>query len=746
MKPWAPAFACRAARRVAWWPRVLCLFGLLLCNMASASVTPAPAVEPDPVPRHPLELQALVDPDGVLAKLPALLAAAHARGRSEEEALLYLAQANACRVKADWTCQRDAGIHAREAAERAGSTTLRVRGLIAESRGRISMQDFVQGERLLGDAERLLATHPMADLQGDVYLAYSSLSYTLGKHAAAADYASRGLVALGTHEAIPVRVRLLRNRANALAQLGRRAEAKRDVELGLKLVTRLSDPKLDAELSLEDARIARMEGDIEGQRRNGQRILELAGKLRNSQLLGLGHEVLGLAARDSGDGALADRELRASALGFRSKQDERDERRVLRSLAALWLSGPRLPADAPAFLKRLNELETRLDEGDQAKAGDDFDARLKYAQQAFDVRRLEASADLASEREATLGRQQRLAMVIAGLGIGLFGLLGVFFLSQRRLNARLHEAVDKAQHSERALARSEERMRSVTDSIPALVTRMDAQLRYVYVNAAAERLFGQPEEAFLGRTIAEARGQDRFEAVRPHVERVLAGENVSFEGSIDLNGRTLHYQSNFIPDRDAHGQVQGYFSFTFDITRQKEAEAELDRLARKDSLTGVSNRRDFEEQLERAVQHCAQRGDDLSLLCLDLDNFKSINDRFGHPAGDAVIQAFAKRLRSILREDDVIARLGGDEFMLLIRSPAPDVAAIVAEKILMAMRAPIQVDSRDLQVGVSIGIAVSTGGLTPSQLMSLADQALYQAKAAGRNTWRHVRAGEPHKR
>ena len=744
MKPEAPEFAPRAARGAALANLVLWLglcFASALCVAA-----PTPAAPVDPVPRHPLEVRALVDPDGVLVQLPPLLKAAQASGRSEEEALLYLARANACRVKADWACQRDSGIHAREAAERAGSTLLRVRGLIAESRGRISMQDFIQGERLLGDAERLLATQPLPDLQGDVYLAYSSLSYTLGKHTAAAGYATRGLNALGNHEALPVRVRLLRNRANALAQLGRRQDAKRDVELGLKLVARLSDPKLDAELSLEDARIARLEGDTETQRRNGRRILDLAAKLSNSQLLGLGHEVLGLAALDAGDRAQADRELRASVLGFRAKQDERDERRVLRTLSGLWLEGEHLPSDAPTFLKRLNQLEIGLDKSDQAQAGDDFDARLKYAQQEFDVRRLEASADLAREREATLGRQQRLAMVIAALGVGLFALLGLFYLSQRRLTARLREAVEKAQRSEQALVLSEQRMRLVTDSIPALVTRMDRDTRYLYVNAAAERVFGQPAESFLGRTISEVRGEERYEAVRPYVERVLAGENVSFEGAIELNGRLIHYQSHFIPDRDAEGQVQGYFAFTFDITRLKLAEAELDLLARKDSLTGVSNRRDFEEHLERAVTQCALRGDDLALLCLDLDNFKSINDRFGHPAGDAVIQAFAQRLNSVLREEDMIARLGGDEFMLLIRSPAPDVAAIVADKILAAMHEPIHVQGRDLQVGVSIGIAISGGGLTPSQLMSLADQALYQAKAAGRNTWRHVRAGEAHKR
>lgn len=729
----APMGALRARVR-----NCLLGFGLLACLPAQAAVaTPAA----DPVPRHPLELQALTDPDGALVQLAPLLAKAKAEKHPETEALLYLAEANACRVKADWACQRDAGRHAREAAQRAHSNLLQVRGLIAESRGRISMQDFLEGERLLGNAERLLTVDPMPDLQADVHLAYSSLSYTLGKHAAAADYASRGLVALAGNQALPMRVRLLRNRANALAQMGRRQEAKHDVESGLALMADLGDPKLEAELHLENARISRLEGDIAGQRREGQRILVLAQTLRNSQLLGLGHEVLGLAALDAGNLSLAESELRTAALAFRDKEDERDERRALRSLAALWLDHNRLPAQGPEFLQRLNQLEMRIDEADQTKAGDDFDARLKYAQQEFDVRRLQANADLAREREATLAKQQRLATVIAGLSVGMFALLGLFYLSQRRLNARLAEAVENAQRSEQALSLSEQRMRLITDSIPAVVTRFDRNTRYIYVNATAERVFSRPAEALIGRTMMEVRGPEQYEPARPYVERALAGENVNFEGSIELDGQLVHFQQHFVPDHDGSGQVQGFFAFTFDISRLKQAEAELDRLARRDALTGVSNRRDFEERLDLAVVRSERRGDALAVLCLDLDRFKSINDEYGHPAGDAVIQAFADRLCGVLREGDLIARLGGDEFIVVLENPGADSVAIVSEKILNAMRQPICTDKLELVVGVSIGAVLSAGGLGPKELMSLADQALYKAKDAGRNTWRFIRAG-----
>ena len=139
------------------------------------------------LPHHPLEEKALSDPEGVLRQLPDLVADARKRERFDEQALLFLAQANACRVVADWPCQRVAGAAARNAAEAARKPLLVVRALIAEARALIAMQDFSRGEELLGRAELVLKGSPSPELSADVYLAYSSLSNALGKHALAAE-------------------------------------------------------------------------------------------------------------------------------------------------------------------------------------------------------------------------------------------------------------------------------------------------------------------------------------------------------------------------------------------------------------------------------------------------------------------------------------------------------------------------------------------------------------------------------
>ena len=166
------------------------LSGLALC----ASFFVQAQEKESQVTRHPMEVRALVDPEGVLEELPAMLQIATSKGDQRELALLYLAQSNACRVIADWTCQSKAGVNARNAAEKAKLPQLQIRALIAASRGYMALQEFTLGEEFLGDAERLLELNPYPELSADVYLAYSSLSYSLGKNALAADYSEKGLI------------------------------------------------------------------------------------------------------------------------------------------------------------------------------------------------------------------------------------------------------------------------------------------------------------------------------------------------------------------------------------------------------------------------------------------------------------------------------------------------------------------------------------------------------------------------
>ncbi|MEP7155469.1 MAG: diguanylate cyclase [Betaproteobacteria bacterium] len=827
----------------------------LICILfASFSVCAQDASDIESVSRHPQEIRALTDPESVLRDLPALLKTAGEAKNSREVALLYLAQANACRVIGDWPCQSKAAGNARDASAAAKLPELEVRSLIAESRSRMAMQDFSRTAQLLAEAERLLKQNPFPELSADVYLAYSSLSYSVGKHAVAGEYAERGLAALENRPSPTIRIRLLRNRARAMAQLGQAAQAQDILKQALLLLEKVKDPKLSAELHLEDARIARMQGDVPTQVANGERILALGARLNNLQLNALGHEVMGLAAMSSKDSAGAESELRLSYNAFRELKLEREERRVLRMLIRSMLGRGAPQAELETLVARSIALEGAVETADRTMAADDFEARIKYAEQEFDVQRLEASAALATQRESALASQQRLALVVAILSIGLFLVLGVFFLWQRRFSDRLERVVAQLQESEsryrmlaensrdmvvrmrpdgrrlyvspasrellglepsefteprwdlvhpddrekmvkalrdlgenggslsiayrarhangeyvwlevlaqlvrneaggppeivyaarditarvraeEALSLSESRIRAITDNIPAMIARVDTSERYTFANAFIGEIFGLDPAAIIGRTMLEVRGPEIYATIKPHIDAALQGNMVNFEGTSEVNGQLHHYQSSYVPDLDAQGRVQGFFALTFDITERKLAEEKLDRLSRVDSLTGVANRRHFEERLDVSLARSRRQKQALALLCLDIDHFKLINDTHGHPFGDAVIVAFSERLRACIRESDLVARIGGDEFVLLMENPAIESAENVARKLLSIMQEPVAIEGKELVVSASIGLVYSANPESARDLMDLADRALYAAKAAGRNTFR----------
>ncbi len=533
--------------------------------LASAPAAPAPpapaatlaaATRPaQSLPRHELETRALVDPVGVLKELPSRLRPAQATGNWHEQALLQLARANACRVLANWPCQREASTAARMAAALAKSPVLQVRGLIAEARACLSLQEFNRGERLLGAAEHILEDNPSPELSADIDLAYSSLSYMLDKPKLAADYAARGLHALGSRPALPIRVRLLRNQANALTKLGRPDQAREVVNQAIALLGDLPDPKLSAELYLEDARVAQAIGDNAAQVASGERVLKAARVLANNQLVGLGHETLGLAAQQRGDRATAREQLELALDSFRSLGLDREERRVLRALAHEQLRDGVAP-DA-AFARRLLTLEQSLDEGDYELAGEDFETRMKYEQQKFDVQRLEGALALNAQRERTLTYQRRYAIAVAAASLLLLGVMAGFLVVQRRWGVRLQKVVTRLRESERQVSRSEVRMRAITDNMPALIAHIDREERYLFVNAMGANIFGIDIRDMVGRTVREVRGDTIYAVMQPHIQAALEGRTVSFEGESLVGGVRYHYQSSFVPDLDAEGNVQG---------------------------------------------------------------------------------------------------------------------------------------------------------------------------------------------
>jgi diguanylate cyclase (GGDEF)-like protein len=197
------------------------------------------------------------------------------------------------------------------------------------------------------------------------------------------------------------------------------------------------------------------------------------------------------------------------------------------------------------------------------------------------------------------------------------------------------------------------------------------------------------------------------------------------------NGKTFKIRHRPMPDG-------GWVATHEDITEQRRSEVKIEYMAHHDALTDLANRVLLNERLEQALGrriHCEEL---VAVHHLDLDQFKAVNDTFGHPAGDKLLKIVADRLRGIVRESDTIARMGGDEFVI-VQAPITDPAAAtsLAQRAIALMSEPFELDGHQAVIGASVGIAVGPGdGLRPDRLLRNADLALYRAKGDGRGTFR----------
>jgi diguanylate cyclase (GGDEF)-like protein/PAS domain S-box-containing protein len=277
-------------------------------------------------------------------------------------------------------------------------------------------------------------------------------------------------------------------------------------------------------------------------------------------------------------------------------------------------------------------------------------------------------------------------------------------------------------------------LRALTDNVPAAIAHIGRDERYRLANAQLASMVGREVDQIIGRSVHEVRGPI-YERIKPYIDAALRGEEVRFESTDSGRGVPGHFDTVFVPDRGKDGSVLGFYSLTFDVTDLANAKAELGRLARIDSLTGIANRRYFEERLESTLAHARRTGRGLAVLAMDLDRFKAVNDEHGHAIGDAVLREYARRVLACVRRDDFFARLGGDEFVLLVEEPPAIAGEVIARKLLQAMATPFEIEGLSLQVGTSIGIAFGDGWQPAAELMERADQALYAAKNAGRGTF-----------
>jgi len=292
-----------------------------------------------------------------------------------------------------------------------------------------------------------------------------------------------------------------------------------------------------------------------------------------------------------------------------------------------------------------------------------------------------------------------------------------------------------------AWRQSEERFRTIFDSVNDLIFVRDFETgALVEVNQRVCEMFGYTRDELLKLNLgdlSENKPPYTGENLLSEMQKARSGTPQTF----DWRGKTKDgrlFWAELSIRRATFGGREYLLSTAREISRRKEAEDQLKRLAQFDLLTGLANRGVFVAELTRAIERARRDERTFAVLYLDLDHFKDVNDTLGHPIGDRLLQAVAERLQANVRTIDTLARFGGDEFALLMADIGdPTDAGVLADKLLQIMAKPFLLGGNQIQSGVSIGIATYEPDVPGAEaLLAHADVALYRAKSEGRHTYR----------
>jgi diguanylate cyclase (GGDEF)-like protein/PAS domain S-box-containing protein len=303
-----------------------------------------------------------------------------------------------------------------------------------------------------------------------------------------------------------------------------------------------------------------------------------------------------------------------------------------------------------------------------------------------------------------------------------------------------------------AAAETESRLAAIVTSSPDAIMSADVAGTVQTWNAGAETVYGYAAEDMIGRNFARLVPDDRTHEFAYLLDAAGDGRAVEQLETVRVraDGTRIDVALSVSPVHDSRGDVTGLAYVARDITAAKAAERHLratrDALAQQaremehrafhDALTGLPNRALLLDRLGQAIVHATRTGGTATLLIVDIDDFKNVNDTLGHTAGDELLCEVAVRLASVLRAGDTVARLGGDEFAILAEHATPSQAALLADRIDAVLGSPLQIDGQPVAARASVGLAPTCPEQSPEEVLRNADLAMYAAKTAGKGRWR----------
>lgn len=294
-----------------------------------------------------------------------------------------------------------------------------------------------------------------------------------------------------------------------------------------------------------------------------------------------------------------------------------------------------------------------------------------------------------------------------------------------QLAGEMNQMLERLEHSEA-------RDRAILQSMRDGYFEMDVDGVILTVNPALCQLLGQTRETLIGHPYYELLGEDDLARARQPFQRAMqSGAGKTFAIPLQrADGSLGYFEATVSLIHDLQGELRGYRGIVRDVSDQIAYQPQLLEMAYRDPLTGLGNRKAFDEQLGQALLRAGSGGSELALLYLDLDRFKEVNDRFGHDIGDALLRTVAERVRSTLRQPDKAYRLGGDEFAVLLEDSQENNPQRLAERLLAALVQPIALNGERIDfVTPSIGIALYPRHAGDAEgLVRAADSAMYQAK------------------